>query len=85
MSNKYCLCYVTKTGNREQGTGNELGEWENEKWEQNRIGNEVTDRPRVQIRFFPIFHSSGFSLRIQEAGERCNITGESFERDFTSE
>ena len=72
MSNKInCLCYVTKTGNREQGTGNELGEWENEKWEQNRIGNEVTDRPRVQIRFFS--HFSFFRVFIKNSRSRRKV------------
>ena len=28
---------------------------------------------------------AAFSLRILVAGERCNITGEYFERDFISE
>ena len=28
---------------------------------------------------------AGFSLRIQVAGGRCNVTGEYFERGFTSE
>ena len=35
-----------------------------------------------QLGFVPISHFSGFSLRIQVEGERCNITGEYFERDF---
>ena len=31
------------------GTGN--GKRENEKWEQNRIGNDITNGSRVQVRF----------------------------------
>ena len=48
------IWHGTKTGN---------GERENEKWEQNRIGNDITNGSRVQVRFcshfsfFPIpFH-----------------------------
>ena len=48
------IWYGTKTGN---------GERENEKWEQNTLGNDITDGSRVQVRFcshfsfFPIpFH-----------------------------
>ena len=36
------IWHDTKSGN---------GERENEKWEQNRIGNDITDRSRVQVRF----------------------------------
>ena len=47
------------------------------------IGSEVTDRAKVQGRFCS--HFSWFSLRIQVTGESNNITGEYFERGFTSE
>ena len=40
---------------------------------------------RFKLGFVPIFHFSGFSLRIQVAGERNNVTGEYFETGFTSE
>ena len=46
----------------ERGVGNEHREWEIEKWEQQqRTGNKVTDRARVQVRFCSIFHCP-FSL-----------------------
>ena len=66
-----------------QGTGNELGEWENEKLGQNReLEMKLLIGLGFQLGFVPISHFSGFSLRIQVEGERCNITGEYFERDF---
>lgn len=43
---------------RGTNAGNERGERENERWEQNReLENEIADRARVQGWFyFPIFH-----------------------------
>ena len=83
MSNKYCLCYVTKMENREQGMS--LGSGKMKNGNKTELEMKLPIGLGFKLGFFPIFHFSGFSLRIQEAGERCNIRGESFERGFTSE
>ena len=60
-----------------QGTGNEIGEWENEKLEQNReLEMKLLIGPRFKLGYVTISHFSGFSLRIQVEGDRCNVTGE---------
>ena len=49
-------------------------------------GFRSAHRPRyVPFKFCVIFQEAGFSLRILVAGERCNVTGEYFERGSTLE
>ena len=65
MSDKYLFVFNAHQMSLKQGAENELREWENENWEQNR---------ELEMKFqglVPIFHFLRFSQRILVVGERC--------------